>query len=63
MEQVLPLLLMAYLLPIGFGLIVNGPRGAWFVHRLWVRAISGILGWVLEQIGDGLKALSRKIRR
>lgn len=56
-------LLLLYMMSLGFGLVVKGPRGMQIVHRLWFRAMFGILGWLIDQLGNGLKAFARKLRR
>lgn len=63
MAEIFSLLLVGYIMSAGFGLIVNGPRGMQRVNRFWFRTITGIIGWTLDQLGNGLKALGRTVRR
>lgn len=63
MAEIFSLLLVGYIMSAGFGLIVNGPGGMQRVNRFWFRTITGIIGWTLDQLGNGLKALGRTVRR
>lgn len=63
MTEIFSLVLVTYLMTIGLGLIVGGPRGAQRVNRIWLRIVTGIIGWILNLFGDALKALGKKVRR
>lgn len=61
--EILSLLLATYIISVGFGIMVKGQRGLKWVNRLWLRAITGTIGWMLDQIGNIFKAVGKKVRR
>jgi len=63
MEQGLTLLLTAYFMSIGFGLIVAQARGFKAVNRFWVKLFFGTAAWGLRTIGDLLHWAAKAVRR
>lgn len=57
--QFLPFALDAYLISIGFGMIVDQGRGVQAVNRFWVRSIRGVFRFILRQLARFINWLSR----
>ncbi len=57
------LLLVAYIVSLGFGVLLNGPRGAGAVTRWWGGAIGTIIGGAFRLLGDLLHFIGDRIRR
>lgn len=62
MSVALSLIIVTYLVTIGVGLVIGGPRLAKKTHQFWLRVIARVLKSLLNLLGSGLKALANKIR-
>ena len=54
---------VAYVMSIGFGMIVAQSRGAKAAHRFWVKLLFGMVSFVLRTFGDLLYWLAKGMRR
>ena len=52
LEAGLQLVIAAYVISMGFGMVVGQKRGALAVHRFWMKAVVGISRWLLRTVGD-----------
>lgn len=53
----------AYVMSIGFGMIVAQARGAKAAHRFWVKLLFGMVSFVLRMFGDLFYWLAKGMRR
>lgn len=57
--QFLPFAVLAYLISVGFGMIVAQGRGVQAVNRFWVRSIRAVFRFILQQLARFINWLSR----
>jgi hypothetical protein len=63
MQQGLTLVFYAYVLSIGFGMVLGQARGAKKAHQVWVKMIRGLFSFVLHTGGDFLHWVEKAIKR
>jgi hypothetical protein len=54
--------IIAYVITIGFGLIVGQQKGASTVHKYWMKTIGGIFSFVFRTIGDLFYWIAKSIK-
>lgn len=62
MEHLLAFLIASYFMSVGFGMILQGGRGAQRVTKFWLRTIRRTIAWCVDQLANGLRAIGRSIR-
>jgi hypothetical protein len=66
MNEILDLasvMLAAYIITLGFGLVVAKQKGASAVHKYWMKTIGGLCSFILRTIGDLFYWIAKSIRR
>ncbi len=53
--------LAAYILTLGFGIMLKGPQGAAIVTRGWVRSIRWVFGGIFSLIANIFRSLARMV--
>lgn len=54
---------VAYVMSIGFGMIISQAQGVKFAHRVWVKFMCKTVAFVCSTIGDIFLWLAKTLRR
>ena len=63
MSALFSLVLTAYIMSLGLGLLIGGSKGLSKANGYWVKAVTRFLAWGLRSLGDLLHYAARKTRR